>query len=218
MVRVSGPDYIDSEDDRQRLQTPWQCQRAEPRSVRWCGLVFKAQVHTESIHHHRATGDYSRGQSNGCVSQPLKRWRQAAYTVLMAQTWPYLHWKVQSYGPANKIPFKRAKSLANPVEMFGMQTWFQKTPNMFEVLTKFLHLDKNIHQNDAAVGQSTSLLRSPSLRRLYIMYVYILVCRPISLKSYPHKGFFMTRVCYKKKFRSFAQYLEVPQGPSHFYI
>jgi len=56
--------------------------------------------------------------------------------------------------PANKfIPFKRTTFLAYPAKTSDAQTKFQKTQTCSNLLSKFLHLDENSRQNDAAVDQ-----------------------------------------------------------------
>ena len=67
---------------------------------------------------------------------------------------------MQSHGHANKY----LPNVQNPwlieQKTTGTQTWFQRTPTcskLLKLLSKFLHLDENIHKNDAAVDQSTNM-------------------------------------------------------------
>ncbi len=138
----------------------------------------------------RATSDCGLSHSNHLCRPSSTETKTLSYR---RHTWSI--WCKSDHIYIRKMSFMQSHGLSTKYLSKVQNLWLilrkpssRRLPTCSKLLSKFLHLDKNIHQNDAAVDQSTNMTddmhRSPSLRRLYIMYVNILVSPPISLKSY----------------------------------
>ena len=92
-----------------------------------------------------ATSDYGR-----CPSYGLRRTSSTSWLLVADNIYIRRMGLMQSYiWHANKILLKRAKSLAYAARTSATQTEFQKTPTRSKLLSKFLHLEENVRQNDA---------------------------------------------------------------------